>query len=589
MSSVYVPVQAAAALLRRTLNVISSLAVTKYYSSGWSPEPVRVQRDVTSMPSSHSPETSHSQESSPIVPDPPPGPGNDPFKPLDIIHKLIQNPALYDPLRKPRFPIVLCHGLYGFDARGPTSFPRLRMEYWYNVLAILRDKIGAEVVVTSVPSTGSIQSRAEKLHQELGRTVHGRGVNLLAHSMGGLDCRHLISHIKPTDYAPLSLMSICTPHRGSPFMDWCAEHIGIGRRPEFVHGHSNPAPPPQSEFKFTDLASFSKLPSSFTTMILSLVDSPAYANLTTAYLNDVFNPATPDDPTVKYFSVAGRMQGANIWHPFWLPKLVMDGFEERERSRLRTLFEKTSDPEEDMTLYDLSDEDRGKLELWNEMDAWGNDGLVTVQSARWGEFLGVLEGCDHWEMRGARGLEFGVDLPALPALGLRPSADNVDLERKDRDGGGWSIKDWTRFVSAWNKEESKQRSEAVQKASAISKSSGSSTSETQRTEKEQDDEVIRGASDRLSAVFDFLVEHVPTPPMLVSKKQTLDPAKDRTQADVLEIQRVGELKAQEARVKRETKEREQKKKVKQRNDLETHMDLERFYVALSRKLYDEGL
>lgn len=40
--------------------------------------------------------------------------------------------------------------------------------------------------------------------------------------MGGLDCRHLISHIKPTEYVPLSLTSIGTPHRGSPFMDWCA-------------------------------------------------------------------------------------------------------------------------------------------------------------------------------------------------------------------------------------------------------------------------------------------------------------------------------------------------------------------------------
>ena len=51
--------------------------------------------------------------------------------------------------------------------------------------------------------------------------VYGRGVNFLAHSMGGLDCRHLITHVKPQDYTPLSLTTIGTPHRGSPFMDWC--------------------------------------------------------------------------------------------------------------------------------------------------------------------------------------------------------------------------------------------------------------------------------------------------------------------------------------------------------------------------------
>lgn len=44
----------------------------------------------------------------------------------------------------------------------------------------------------------------------------------MAHSMGGLDGRYLISHIRPTEYVPLSLTSISTPHRGSPFMDWCA-------------------------------------------------------------------------------------------------------------------------------------------------------------------------------------------------------------------------------------------------------------------------------------------------------------------------------------------------------------------------------
>lgn len=175
--------------------------------------------------------------------------------PVDIIHKLLANPTLYDPLRTPRFPIVLCHGefitpppcclsqpvnstgLYGFDSRGPTSFPSLRMHYWSNVLRILRGKIKAEVIVTSVPGyipsflsinlmfifyrTGSITSRATSLDEQLKSHVRGRGINFLAHSMGGLDCRHLISNIRPKEYVPLSLLTIGTPHRGSPFMDWC--------------------------------------------------------------------------------------------------------------------------------------------------------------------------------------------------------------------------------------------------------------------------------------------------------------------------------------------------------------------------------
>ena len=37
--------------------------------------------------------------------------------PPDIIHQLLVNPALYDPLRTPRYPIVLCHG--AFSIRPP--------------------------------------------------------------------------------------------------------------------------------------------------------------------------------------------------------------------------------------------------------------------------------------------------------------------------------------------------------------------------------------------------------------------------------------------------------------------------------------
>jgi triacylglycerol lipase len=112
-------------------------------------------------------------------------------------------------------------GLYGFDVRGPSSFPSLQMHYWSSILNILRKTVGAQVIVTAVPGTGSITSRAEQLDRSLQTKALGRGINFMAHSMGGLDCRYLITHLKPVDYTPLSLTTIATPHRGSPFMDWC--------------------------------------------------------------------------------------------------------------------------------------------------------------------------------------------------------------------------------------------------------------------------------------------------------------------------------------------------------------------------------
>ncbi|KAI0759369.1 alpha/beta-hydrolase [Trametes elegans] len=487
----------------------------------------------------------------------------------DQIHQLISNPALYDPVRKPRYPIVLCHGLYGFDVRGPSAFPVLQTHYWSNVLNVLRGKVGAEVLVTSVPSTGSISSRAENLDRFLRERAPGRGINFLAHSMGGLDCRHLISHIKPTDYTPLSLTTIATPHRGSPFMDWCRQYIGLGRHkvevPGQHHTHEtgkdrkhephrgHARQDGKQSASVRSLLSIASLPSSFTTLLLSLLDSPAYANLTSTYLNTVFNPATPNDPSVKYFSVAGRIANMSIWHPLWLPKMVLDGFEEKERARLR---------DSGHPLADMDDE-------------WGNDGLVTIQSARWGELLGVLEGCDHWDLRGARGLD--VDLPSLP------SPDE------------WNFADWGKFVRAWKREEKKAAKSAgagvsEQTHAAVSTRRESSMEEGSRDmrsmrerEAAHTDEVVKSSTDKLSVVFDWIVDQVPAPSALgvassPSPEGSQPPSEQRSDSV-----------SQVEREKREERELAKSTKKAEGSDLETKQDLERFYVALCRKLYDEGL
>ncbi|KAJ7093983.1 hypothetical protein B0H15DRAFT_831481 [Mycena belliarum] len=499
----------------------------------------------------------------------------DPSK-LDAIHQLLLHPALFDPLRTPRYPIVLSHGLYGFDSRGPISFPSMRMHYWSNVLNILRDIVRAEVIITSVPGTGSIVSRSEAMNRQLQTKARGRGINFLAHSMGGLDCRHLISHIQPTEYTPLSLTSISTPHRGSPFMDWCADNIGIGKikreqllsrsatSPKVDQSTTDPPQPSDSAPKTKDTPfslSLSSLPSSFTTRLLGIVDSPAYANLTSTYLNTVFNPETPNDPRVKYFSVAGRMPGVSIWHPFWLPKMILDGVEEKERENLRKNWEDAG----------MTDPDP----IWRREREWGNDGLVTVQSAQWGEFLGIMEGCDHWEMRGARGIEFGVDLPALPAIGLGgPSNANA---RASSQGDGWGLIDWGRFVRAWKKEEKIQRDAA----SAVPGHAQSATATgNEQLKKDTDDPLIKISTEKISSVFDWLVEQAPGAPRLGSKGKVVEDSKNRTEEDVAQMH--GDATAMQKHMKTEGKDRT-------KTELANKMDLERFYVALSRKMYDEGL
>ncbi|KDQ16035.1 hypothetical protein BOTBODRAFT_31119 [Botryobasidium botryosum FD-172 SS1] len=316
-----------------------------------------------------------------------------PPRSLSYIEKLMASPALFDPVRKPRYPVVLCHGLYGYDVYGPSYFPKFQLHYWSHVLEVLRGKVGADVIVTAVPGTGSIEQRSNQLHGYLKENMRNREVNFLAHSMGGLDCRHLITHVQPKEYAPVSLTTVSTPHRGSPFMDWCKANIGIGAIREALANPHTPASVPYSlkapllrrlSTSSTSPASsplislLTSLPTSLTSFLLSILDSPAYSNLTTDYMNSYFNPNTPNVDSVRYFSVAGRTRKMGMFHPLWLPKFILDETEAAERARRGDV------------AVDADGED-------------GNDGLVSVRSAKWGEFLGIVDGCDHWDLRGTSG------------------------------------------------------------------------------------------------------------------------------------------------------------------------------------------
>lgn len=240
-----------------------------------------------------------------------------------------------------------------------------------------------------ISRTGSIQERAARLDEQLKEKARNHGVNFLAHSMGGLDCRHLITHIKPSEYIPLSLTTVSTPHRGSPFMDWCVDNIGIGKlRQQGREPKEEKQAEAESQASALSLSNLTSLPSSFTTLLLSTVDSPAYANLTTTYLNEVFNPSTPNDPNVRYFSVTSRVGSVSVFHPFWFTKLVVDGVEEKERARLAAAALASGQNWKNLPKD-------GKLPIWADERHWGNDGLVTVQSAQWGEFLGILDNCDR--------------------------------------------------------------------------------------------------------------------------------------------------------------------------------------------------
>src|SRR4051812_35608663 len=91
-----------------------------------------------------------------------------------------------------RSPIVLVHGLFGFDQFRLGSW--LRVEYFHNIPGALR-QAGNRVFVARVSPTGGVPRRAEQLRDFLLQTSPDEPVHIIAHSMGGLDARYMISRL----------------------------------------------------------------------------------------------------------------------------------------------------------------------------------------------------------------------------------------------------------------------------------------------------------------------------------------------------------------------------------------------------------
>ncbi|AGO10863.1 AaceriAFR650Wp [[Ashbya] aceris (nom. inval.)] len=286
----------------------------------------------------------------------------------ELIIKSLPPLTTYKP---PKYPIVLCHGLSGFDKlilvpsvrqlvgllqlsireQKNESFMEdtaadeglLALDYWVGVSKFLESK-GCTVITAKVPSFGSIEDRASVLDQCINRGIErlrqgapdevqrewldsdGKfKINLIAHSMGGLDGRYLISKKNDKNYHVMSLTTIATPHRGSEMADFVVEKFD----------------------SFKQTASLDEVP---------LFLPPAFYQLTTYYMK-YFNSVTPDDPNVSYFSYGSFFypKWYNVFYPSWNI-------------------------------------------IFNRSGGEPNDGLVTVKSAQWGRYLGTLEKIDHLDI-----------------------------------------------------------------------------------------------------------------------------------------------------------------------------------------------
>lgn len=79
----------------------------------------------------------------------------------------------------PKNPIVLAHGLLGFDELRLAGASLPGIHYWRGIAEAMT-KNGIEVITTSVPASSSIEQRAAKLGAEIEAKVGGKNVNIIA-------------------------------------------------------------------------------------------------------------------------------------------------------------------------------------------------------------------------------------------------------------------------------------------------------------------------------------------------------------------------------------------------------------------------
>eukprot|EP01138_Halocafeteria_seosinensis_P006685 gb/GECG01006833.1/.p1 GENE.gb/GECG01006833.1/~~gb/GECG01006833.1/.p1 ORF type:complete len:311 (+),score=26.57 gb/GECG01006833.1/:1-933(+) len=228
---------------------------------------------------------------------------------------------------KLKYPLVLAHGFMGFRSIGPL--------HYFAVTEYLEKQLNLKVYRPEVPAMASIEERSEALRKQL---PPNQRVNIIAHSMAGLDCRRLLCPVNGNPDAARnvsSLVTLGTPHNGSKLADRVMVDLRV-----YPKGR-----------KFPSLSARYRWDSK-----LLEKNFGAVACLTTEYAA-TFNKTVVNNPNVDYISVCGYRPPEEI-SPFL--KAPCYYLEEHE----------------------------GK-----------NDGLVSVKSANWGSESRVIK-ADHMELVG---------------------------------------------------------------------------------------------------------------------------------------------------------------------------------------------
>jgi triacylglycerol lipase len=247
-------------------------------------------------------------------------------------------------------PIVLVHGLDGFKNIGA-------IDYFYGVADALR-KDGHQVLVPQLASYNSSEVRGAQLEAFVDNALLETGaarVNLICHSLGGLDCRYVASHLGAQI---ASVTTIAAPHHGTPIANIVAGDL--------------PGPVQDAVDEFLNL-----IGDVVDQGTMSQDAKAALAQMTTKGA-EAFNQRYPDHPQVAYYSIAGRSNGSRG--------------DDACGSSFEPPFISKYDQATDGVGVELAPSAAIIDRSFNPTPT--NDGLVPASSARWGTFLGCLPS-DH--------------------------------------------------------------------------------------------------------------------------------------------------------------------------------------------------
>ena len=104
------------------------------------------------------------------------------------------------------------------------------LHYFKGIRTLLMSH-GFVVFHSNVSWAAGVDRRAEDLRQNITGILKTQGcdkVNIIAHSMGGLDARHMLFNDRHADkihQRVASVTTVSTPHNGSPFADWGTDNL----------------------------------------------------------------------------------------------------------------------------------------------------------------------------------------------------------------------------------------------------------------------------------------------------------------------------------------------------------------------------